>query len=59
MCANDLDLQITTYVGTAEPENFDALMYKASNVERQLAHQRSTQPKREEGNRHIKNKKEN
>jgi len=49
MCANNLDPQIATYVGsTAEPQNFDALMSKASNVERQLARQKTTQPKREE-----------
>ena len=54
MCANNLDPQIATYIGIAEPQNFDALVSKASNVERQLALQRSTQPKREEGKRPIK-----
>ena len=48
MCAKDLDPQIATYVGTAEPQNLDALMPKASNEERQLARQRTTQSKREE-----------
>ena len=51
MCANNLDPQTATYIGTAEPQNFDALVSKASNVERQLARQRSTQPRREEGKR--------
>ena len=37
MCANNLDPQIATYVGTAEPQNFDALVSQASNVETQLA----------------------
>jgi len=54
MCANNLDPQIATYIGTAEPQNFDALVSKASNVERQLARQKATQPKREEGKRPIK-----
>ena len=48
MCANNLDPQVATYVGTAEPQNFDALVSKASNVERQLARQKAIQPKREE-----------
>jgi len=48
MCTNNLDPQIATYVGTAEPQNFDALVSKASNVERQLTHQKSIQSKREE-----------
>jgi len=34
MCANNLDPQIATYVGTTEPQNFDALVSKTSNVER-------------------------
>jgi len=54
MYANYLDPQIATYVGTGEPQNFDALVSKASNVERQLAHQKATQPNREEGKRPIK-----
>jgi len=37
MCANNLDPQITTYVGTTEPQNFDALVAKARNAERQIA----------------------
>ena len=54
MCANNLDPQIATYIGIAEPQNFDALVSKASNVERQLARQRNTQPRREEAKRPIK-----
>jgi len=34
MRGNNLDPQIATYIGIAEPQNFDALMSKASNVER-------------------------
>jgi len=49
ICANNLDPQIATHIGTADPQNFDALVSKASNEERQLARQRNTQPKREEG----------
>jgi len=41
-------------VGNAEPQNFDALVSKASNVERQLAHQKTTQPKRQEIKRSTK-----
>jgi len=37
ICANNLDPQIATYIGTAESQNFDALVSKASSVERQLA----------------------
>jgi len=48
MCANNLDPQIATYVGTAEPQNFDVLVFKASNVERQLARQKAIQSKQEE-----------
>ena len=47
MCANNLDPKIATYTSTAEPQNFDALVSKASNVERQLSLQKTTQPKRE------------
>jgi len=54
MCANNLDPQIATFIGTAEPQNFDALVSKMSNVERQLARQRNTQPRREEAKRPIK-----
>ena len=42
MCANNLLLEIATYVGTAEPQTFDALVSKASNVERQVARQKSS-----------------
>jgi len=42
MCGKNLDPQIAIYVGTAEPKNFDTVVSKASNVERQLARQRST-----------------
>ena len=38
MCANNLDPQIAIYIGSAEPQNVDALVSKASNVEKQLAH---------------------
>jgi len=48
MCANNLNTQIATYMGIVEPQNFDTLVSKASNVERQLAHQKTTQPRREE-----------
>jgi len=54
MCANKLDPQIITHVGTTEPQNIDALMSKANNMERQLAHEKATQPKREGGKRPIK-----
>ncbi|KAL6211754.1 hypothetical protein ACLB2K_016977 [Fragaria x ananassa] len=42
MCANNLLPDIATYVGTAEPQTFDALVSKASNVERQVARQKSS-----------------
>ena len=42
MCVNNLDPQIATYVGTAEPQNFYALVSRASNVERQIARQKAT-----------------
>ena len=48
MRANNLDPQIATYVSIVEPQNFDALVSKVSNVERQLARQKAIQPKREE-----------
>jgi len=48
MYANNLDPPIATYVGTAEPQNFDALVSKASNAERQRARQKTAQSKREE-----------
>jgi len=48
MCANNLDPQIAIYIGTVEPQNFDALISKTRNMERQLTHQKSAQPKREE-----------
>jgi len=54
MCANNLDPQIATHVGTAEPQNFYTLVSKASNVERQLAHQKSIQSKRKEIKRPTK-----
>ena len=54
MCANNLNPQIATYVGIAEPQNFNALASKVSNVERQLARQKSIQPNREEIKRPIK-----
>ena len=42
MCSNNLLLEIATYIGTAEPQSFDALVSKANNVERQIARQKST-----------------
>ncbi|KAI5338767.1 hypothetical protein L3X38_018039 [Prunus dulcis] len=36
---------IATFVATAEPQSFDALVSKASNVERQIAHQKSATQK--------------
>ena len=36
------NLGIATFIGTAEPWSFDALVSKASNVERQIARQKST-----------------
>ena len=41
MCANNLDPQIAIYIGTVEPQNFDALISKTRNMERQLTHQKS------------------
>ena len=54
MCANNLDPEIATYIGIAEPQNFDALVSKASNVERQPACQKNAQPRRGEGKSPIK-----
>jgi len=54
MRANNLDLQIATYVSTTEPQNFNALVPKSSNVERQLNRQKATQPEKEEGKGPIK-----
>ncbi|KAL6195897.1 hypothetical protein ACLB2K_031514 [Fragaria x ananassa] len=42
MCANNLLPEIATYVGTTEPQTFDALVSQASNVERQVARQKSS-----------------
>ncbi|KAL4614682.1 hypothetical protein ACB092_07G071000 [Castanea dentata] len=42
MCSNNLLLEIATFIGTAEPHSFDALVSKASNVERQISRQKST-----------------
>jgi len=39
-----------------EPQNFDALVSKGSNAERQLAGQKTTQPKREGIKRPTKNR---
>ena len=52
MCANNLDPQITTYIGTTELQNFDVLV--SSNMERQLAHQKSAQSKWEENKQPTK-----
>ncbi|CAL8989853.1 unnamed protein product [Prunus brigantina] len=40
MCYNNLIPDIATFVATAEPQSFDALVSKASNVERQIARQK-------------------
>lgn len=42
MCANNLIPEIATFVGTAEPQTFDALVSKANNVERQIARQKTS-----------------
>ena len=42
MCSNNLLPEIATYIGTVEPQSFDALVSKANNVERQIARQKST-----------------
>ena len=42
MCSNNLLPEIATFIGIAEPQSFDALVSKASNVERQIARQKST-----------------
>ncbi|KAI5316645.1 hypothetical protein L3X38_036352 [Prunus dulcis] len=41
MCYNNLIPDIATFVATAEPQSFDALVSKASNVERQIVRQKS------------------
>ena len=40
ICSNNLLPEIATFIGTAEPQSFDALVSKASNVERQVAHKK-------------------
>ncbi|KAI5339499.1 hypothetical protein L3X38_018771 [Prunus dulcis] len=45
MCYNNLIPDIATFVATAEPQSFDALVSKASNVERQIARQKSATQK--------------
>ena len=42
MCSNNLLPEIATFIGIVEPQSFDALVSKASNVERQIAQQKST-----------------
>ncbi|KAL6125822.1 hypothetical protein ACLB2K_073874 [Fragaria x ananassa] len=37
ICSNNLLLEITAFVSTAEPQTFDELVSKASNVERHVA----------------------
>ncbi|KAH7853729.1 hypothetical protein Vadar_006024 [Vaccinium darrowii] len=39
MCSNNLDPDIAIHLGTAEPQTFDELVSKASNVERQISRQ--------------------
>lgn len=41
MCSNNLLPEIATFVSTAEPQTFDALVSKASNVEKQIARKKS------------------
>ncbi|KAK9929105.1 hypothetical protein M0R45_026213 [Rubus argutus] len=43
MCANNLIPKNATFVGTAEPQTFDALVSKANNVEQQIARQKISQ----------------
>ncbi|CAB4308132.1 unnamed protein product [Prunus armeniaca] len=45
MCYNNLMPNIATCVSTAEPQSFDVLVSKASNVERQITRQKSTTQK--------------
>ncbi|CAB4319825.1 unnamed protein product [Prunus armeniaca] len=45
MCYNNLIPDIATFVAIAEPQSFDALVSKASNVERQIARQKSASQK--------------
>ena len=42
MCSNNLLPEIATFIGIAKPQSFDALVSKASNVERKIARQKST-----------------
>ncbi|KAM1216035.1 hypothetical protein ACFX2J_012368 [Malus domestica] len=37
ICYNNLIPEIATFVGIAEPRTFDGLVYKASNVEKQMS----------------------
>ncbi|CAL9019532.1 unnamed protein product [Prunus brigantina] len=45
MCYNNHMPDVATFVVTAEPQSFDALVSKASNVERQIALQKSATQK--------------
>ncbi|CAL8999687.1 unnamed protein product [Prunus brigantina] len=45
MCYNNLMPDIATFVATAKPQSFEALVSMASNVERQIAHQKSATQK--------------
>ncbi|KAI5335854.1 hypothetical protein L3X38_025988 [Prunus dulcis] len=45
MCYNNLMPDIATSVATTEPQSFDALVSKVSNVERQIARQKSATQK--------------
>ena len=40
MCSNKLLPKIATFIGTAEPHSFDALVSKESNVERKISRQK-------------------
>ena len=60
MCTNNLLPDIATFVGTAEPQSFDALVSKASNVERQMARKKSVpkiQTKIQTGDKKTESKK--
>ncbi|CAB4282677.1 unnamed protein product [Prunus armeniaca] len=45
MCYNNLMPDTVTFVATAEPQSFEALVSNVSNVERQIARQKSTTQK--------------
>jgi len=59
MCYNNLMPDIATFVATAEPQSFDALVSKASNVERQIARQKSAAQKIQVGEKKNDKKSDN